>query len=126
MPNYRIHRLRDHLRQPFRFAPHVSGTANVKPRDYEAGGEVEAETPYAAFFNLKRTQAPLGPGDLLEDENGALRIFKYIGFEPAQWVLPEPRPDAQSEGAAGAAVQAAAGSQIQTPAEAEQRQAGAQ
>ena len=52
MPSYRIHRLKDHLRQPFRLAPHVSGTAYVKPRDYEAGDSIDASTPYAAFFAL--------------------------------------------------------------------------
>ena len=30
-------------------------------------------------------------GDLLEGEDGRLRICKYVGFEPAQWVLPEPK-----------------------------------
>jgi hypothetical protein len=101
MPSYRIHRLKDHLRQQYRSAPHVSGAAGVKPRDYlpgvvpgEAAAEFSGETisassPYAAFFELKNGAAPLAPGDLLEDENGALRIFKYVGFEPAQWVLPE-------------------------------------
>jgi len=37
------------------------------------------------------------PGDLLEAENGALRIYKFVGFEEAQWVLPEAKPDAASE-----------------------------
>ena len=105
MPSYRIHRLKEHLRQQFRSAPHVSGTAGVKPRDYlpgvvagvaagesaaEFSGEIiSASSPYAAFFELKDGAAPLAPGDLLEDENGALRIFKYVGFEEARWVLPE-------------------------------------
>jgi hypothetical protein len=101
MPSYRVHRLKDHLRQHFRSAPHVSGTANVKPRDYvpgllpgEADAEVTGETliassPYAAYFESKDTAAPLQPGDVLEDESGALRIFKYVGFEEARWVLPE-------------------------------------
>ena len=71
MQTYRIHRLKDHLRQQVRFAPHVSGTATVKPRDYQPAdprGEdlVEAETPYAAFFALRDTRAPLEVGDLLE------------------------------------------------------------
>jgi len=60
MPTYRIHRLKDHLRQQVRFAPHVGGTATVKPRDYqplpplndpeaEPMGEVfEAQTPFAS------------------------------------------------------------------------------
>jgi hypothetical protein len=97
MPTYRIHRLKDHLRQQVRFAPHVSGTATVKPRDYHpaATGEdlVEAETPYAAFFALRDTATPLEVGDLLESAaDGSLRIFKFVGFEEAQWALPEPKP----------------------------------
>ncbi len=48
-------RLKDHLQQSFRLAPHVSGSANVKPRDYEVGDSIEASSPYAAFFALKET-----------------------------------------------------------------------
>lgn len=100
MPTYRIHRLRDHLRQQVRFASHVSGTAMVKPRDYhvagpeqpEAGAVVEAPTPYGAFFALRDTATPLEVGDLLEAPDGTLRIFKFVGFEEAQWVLPEAKP----------------------------------
>jgi len=89
--------LKDHLHQSFRHAPHVSGSANVKPRDYQLGDSIEAASPYAAFFALKETAAPLAPGDLLESENGALRIYKFVGFEEAQWVLPEAKPDAPTE-----------------------------
>ena len=97
MPSYRIHRLKDHLHQSFRLAPHVSGTAHVKPRDYEPGDSIDASTPYAAFFSLKATSEPLAPGDLLEAEGGALRIYKFVGFEEAQWVLPEAKSDAATE-----------------------------
>jgi len=93
MPNYRVHRLKDHLRQSFRFAPHVGGTANVKPRDYEPGGAVEASSPYAAFFSLKDSETPLQLGDILEAEDNSLRIYKYVGFEEARWILPEAKPD---------------------------------
>lgn len=89
MPCYRIHRLKDHLRPSFRFAPHVSGTAHVKPRDYEPGDRIEAASPYAAFFALRDAGTPLDVGDLLEIEGGALRIFKFVGFEEAQWMVPE-------------------------------------
>ena len=100
MPMYRIHRLKDHLRQQVRLAPHVSGTATVKPRDYQLVDEaeistaprIEAQTPYAAFFALRDTGTPLEVGDLLEAEDGSLRIFKFVGFEEAQWALPEPKP----------------------------------
>ncbi|MCU1335443.1 MAG: hypothetical protein JWO19_1024 [Bryobacterales bacterium] len=99
MPTYRIHRLKDHLRAQVRFAPHVSGIATVKPRDYETADQVEAEqveapTPYAAYFALRDTATPLQVGDLLETGDGSLRVFKYVGFEEAQWALPEPKPAA--------------------------------
>jgi hypothetical protein len=103
---YRIHRLKDHLRQQVRYAPHVSGTAAVKPRDYQLSDEVaeqvDAPTPYAAFFALRDTAAPLDVGDLLEAEDGSLRIFKFVGFEEAQWALPEPKP--VTAGAPGSAL----------------------
>ena len=100
MPAYRIHRLRDHLRQQVRFAPHVSGTAMVKTRDYRladpqqprTGETVEAPTPYGAFFALRDSGAPLEIGDLLEAPDGSLRIFKFVGFEEAQWAIPEANP----------------------------------
>jgi hypothetical protein len=99
MPSYKIHHLRDHLRQYFRNAPHVSGAATVKPRDYVPGDAVEAKSPYAAFFELRASAAPLEPGDLLESEAGELRIFKFVGFEEARWVLPEPKAEAEANAA---------------------------
>jgi hypothetical protein len=93
MPAFHIHRLKDHLRQPFRSAPHVSGTAMVKPRDYELGETVDAASPYAAFFSLRDSERPVEVGDLLEAENGSLRICKFVGFEEAHWVQPELKPE---------------------------------
>ena len=89
MATYRIHRLKDHLRQQVRFGPHVSGTAIVKPRDYHSADVPEAQmldapTPYAAFFALRDSATPLDVGDLLEAQDGSLRIFKFVGFEEAQ------------------------------------------
>ncbi len=116
MPNYRVHRLKDHLRQQFRSAPHVSGAASIKPRDYVPGflpGEPAAEfigetlaasSPYAAYFDRQDSDAPLQPGDVLEDEAGALRIFKFVGFEEARWALPEPAPPEPAPAAQPAAV----------------------
>ena len=95
MPSFRIHRLKDHLRQNFRFAPHLSGTASVKPRDYETTEDsvVEAASPYAAFFALRNAPEPIQIGDILESEDGSLRIFKFVGIEEAQWVVPENKPE---------------------------------
>jgi hypothetical protein len=97
MPSYRLHRLKDHLRPQFRFAPHVTGTANVKPRDYEPAGVVDAASPYAAFFLLKDGASPLEPGDLLEAEDQSLRIYKYVGFEEARWIVPEEKSETAKE-----------------------------
>src|SRR5271169_1627568 len=98
MPSFRIYRLKDHLRVNFRFAPHLSGTASLKPRDYAPPDDreddvVEASSPYAAFFALREAPRPIQIGDVLECEDGSLRIFKFVGIEEAQWVLAEARPD---------------------------------
>lgn len=100
MPSYRIHHLKDHLKQSFRNAPHVSGAAAVKARDYNPGDFVEAHSPYAAYFELRNGGKPIDPGDLLESDSGELRIFKFVGFEEAQWVQPEAKPVTSGEAAA--------------------------
>jgi hypothetical protein len=81
--------MKDSPRQQFRWAPHVSGAANVKHRDYEAGGQVEAENEYQAWRLLRDSRRPLEVGDLLETEGGGLRICKYVGFDEARWIVPE-------------------------------------
>jgi hypothetical protein len=97
MPSFRIHRLKDHLRQQFRFAPHMSGAATLKPKDYAQGDTVVATSPYAAFFQMKDAGTPLEVGDLLESEDGGLRVFKYVGFEEAQWLVVEDKREAVTE-----------------------------
>jgi hypothetical protein len=89
MPTYRVFRMKDSPRQQFRWAPHVSGPASAKPKDFEPAGEVEALNEYDAWRVLRDAATPLSIGDLLESSDGQLRICKYVGFEPAQWVLPE-------------------------------------
>ena len=94
MPVFRIHRMKDHPRQQFRWAPHVSGAANVKPKDYEPAGEVEADNEYAAWALFRDSDIPLTVGDLLEAPEGPLRVCKYVGFEEARWfVLETPVPE---------------------------------
>jgi hypothetical protein len=92
MPTYRIHRMKDAPRQQFRWAPHVAGCASVKPRDYDQRGEIQAANEYDAWRALHGGEEPLAVGDLLENERGELRICKYVGFDTAQWVLPEVKP----------------------------------
>ena len=99
MPRYRIHRVKETQRENFRWAPHTGGLTVVKPKDYDCSREVEAATPYAVWKFLQQEERGLRPGDLLEvissDGNaGELQIAKYIGFEPAQWYIPETRLEA--------------------------------
>jgi hypothetical protein len=84
--------MKDLPRQQFRWAPHVSGVATVKPRDYEPDGEIEAANEYDAWRMMRYVERPLAVGDLLETGSGELRICKYVGFEYAQWILPDPKP----------------------------------
>ncbi len=69
----------------------------VKPRDYEPGEEREAANPYELWKSMSGGGEALEPGDLLENLGvpGELVIAKYIGFEPAQWFVPEPKPAAE-------------------------------
>jgi len=92
MPSFKIHRMKDPARQNFRWAAHTAGAASVKPKDYDPAGEVDARSAYSAWIQLQGTGEALAVGDLLEDESGSLRIFKYVGFEEARWFVPEPRP----------------------------------
>ncbi len=105
MPTYRVYRMKDAPRQQFRWAPHVSGAASVKPKDYEAEGEVRADSEYHAWSSLRASEHPLAVGDLLEAENGALRICKYVGFESASWVVAEARDAPAAAGETAGTVQ---------------------
>ena len=101
MPRYRVHRIKESPREQFRWAPHVGGLSIVKPKDYDCSKELEAPTPYAVWKLLGEQAEPLRPGDLLEQVTddasaGELRIAKYIGFEPAQWYVPEPKTEVQA------------------------------
>ena len=86
--------MKDSPRQQFRLAPHLSGCASLMPKEYEPRGEVEARHEYDAWERMRDSGEPIAVGDLLETEDGQLRICKYVGFEPAQWVLPEPKHQA--------------------------------
>ncbi len=95
MPGFRIHRLKYAPSESFRWAPHTGGLAIVKEKDYEPAGQIEAASPYAAWKLLATESRALHPGDLLETDlaPGELHIFKYIGFEPAKWYVPDPKPE---------------------------------
>jgi hypothetical protein len=91
MPLFRIHRMKDTPRQVFRWAPHTSGVSSLKPKDFEPDGEVEAASAYEVWTLLRGTERALDIGDVLESPSGEIRICKYVGFEDARWIVPEPR-----------------------------------
>jgi len=106
VPRYRVHRIKESQKEHFRWAAHTGGLAIVKLKDYEPGGEVESLTPYSLWKELQHSgsphhEKPLSPGDILEtvenDGPGRLFIAKYIGFEPAQWFVPEVLPSAEAD-----------------------------
>src|SRR6185503_7023687 len=91
MPLFRIYRMKDSPRQQFRWAPHVAGCAALKPKDYDQNGQIEALHEYDAWRHARESGEALLVGDLLETPDGQLRICKYVGFEPAQWLIPDPK-----------------------------------
>lgn len=92
MALFRIHRIKESAQQNFRWAPHTSGVTAAKPKDYEQAGIVEAAGLYQAWHQVRETPEALQLGDILESvETGEMRICKYVGFEEANWVVPELR-----------------------------------
>jgi hypothetical protein len=100
MALFRIYRLREHSSQQFRWAPHVSGASRIKRKDYDEGGEVEAANQYAAWSALRETPEALRVGDVLESPSGELKICKYVGFDDAEWIVPEVKTGLESAPAA--------------------------
>jgi len=102
MQTFLIHRMKEMARASFRTAPHTAGLAQVKPKDYEPGSSVEAASVYGAWADLSRSEQPLEVGDVLESADGSLKIYKYVGFEDARWILPEVKTGVETlPGAAG-------------------------
>ena len=89
MATYRIYRMKETVRQQFRWAPHTIGVTVAKPKDYEQIHTVESHGVYGVWMALKDTEQALHIGDIVEGESGELRIYKYVGFEEAQWAVPE-------------------------------------
>jgi len=91
MPTFQIYRMKDGARQAFRSAPHTAGQASLKPKDYDKGATVEGASSYSVWAEMNSAEEPLEVGDVLEAADGSLKIYKYVGFEDARWVLPEIR-----------------------------------
>ena len=89
MPAYKVFRLKENLRPHFRQLPHLSGTAQLKLKDYVEGVDVTAGNRYAAWMEMKNTNDPLQVGDALVEEGAAVFVVKFVGLEPAEWIVPE-------------------------------------
>lgn len=92
MPVFKILRMRESAQQHFRWQPHITGATEIKQKDYQEAGEIEANGVYEAWQRLKETPEPLRVGDILQSGDGALRICKFVGFDEARWWVPEPKP----------------------------------
>lgn len=105
MPSFRIFRIRENPSQHFRWAPHLSGATQIKRRDYDEGGRIEAANEYAAWSALRDTDDALRVGDVLEAEaGGLLSICKYVGFDRAEWIVPEVKTGLEAAPAASGPV----------------------
>ena len=80
MASFRIYRMRPHVKQSFRWAPHVTGLATVKPRDYLPDGEFEAHNEYALWAELQESRIRSWTSAILS-ENYRRRL---AGFEDLQ------------------------------------------
>ena len=65
MPIYRIFRMKDSPRQQFRWAPHVSGSATARPKDFEQRGQVEAQNEYDAWRRLRESKERMTTQELV-------------------------------------------------------------
>ena len=92
MPQYQVFRLKENLRAHFRQLPHLSGTAQLKLKDYVEAVEVSAANRYAAWMELKNTNDPLEVGDALVEDGANVFVVKFVGLEPAEWIVPEVKP----------------------------------
>ena len=92
MPSYRVFRLKENLRAHFRQLPHLSGTTQLKVRDYVEAIEITASNRYAAWMQMRATNDPLMVGDALVEDSTSVFVVKFVGMEPAEWVVPELKP----------------------------------
>jgi len=100
---YRAYRMKENVRQQFRWAPHVSGATVAKRKDYAEDVYVSAANEYEVWTRMRETGNPLQVGDILETETGDLKICKYVGFEQASWWIPEAKPEPEVAAASSAA-----------------------
>ena len=93
-PVFRIHRMKDAPRQQFRSAAHVSGAANVKPKDYEAARRRLRPIRIYQPGHCCAAQSDRSTWVTFWTSDNRLRICKYVGFEEARWFVPETPPQA--------------------------------
>jgi len=70
-------------------APHVSGAVFGEAKDFEQLGQVEGLHEYDAWRAAREAGDPLQVGDLLESDDGRLRICN-TWIRTAEWALPSP------------------------------------
>ncbi|MCU0227263.1 MAG: hypothetical protein MUF01_06450 [Bryobacterales bacterium] len=109
MATFSIWRLRDSQQDKFRWAPQQSSaTTPLKLTDYREDGSIDAEGVYEAWLSLRKDNRELRVGDVLAEDGGKLFLCKYVGLEPAEWVIADMdlqvARDAELQAAKGATV----------------------
>lgn len=97
MPRYKIYQLAEPQVERFRTAAPRPGPLALRTGHYLEAGEIQAEGPYAAWKRLQGEAAhetgaarPLGVGDVLQEDAGAVLVCNYWGFDEATWADAEP------------------------------------
>ena len=91
MPRYRVLRLLPEHALKFREKPPRDPPYLLRESHYEAGVEVEAQTPYELWNKLqeqRETEDPpraMGVGDAVCADGGELLLCNFWGFDPAAW-----------------------------------------
>ena len=100
MPRYKLFYLHDSHVEKFRESPPKPKPYELRDRDYEQVGEVEAPGPYAVWKQLQEEieEKPggreLGVGDVLESDGSSLLVLNHWGFDEAKWQSTETVMDA--------------------------------
>lgn len=88
MATFFIKRLRPSLQEKYKWAPVGSVSNPLKPNDFLDDGEVEGESVYHAWTQLREQSRDLRVGDLLVTAEESVFVCTYSGFEEAQWLPP--------------------------------------
>lgn len=86
MAIFSIKRLRPSLQEKYKWAPVGAVSNPLKPNDFLDDGEVDGDSVYHAWAQLREESRDLRVGDVLVTPEGGIFVCTYSGFEEAQWL----------------------------------------